>query len=211
MPKKKWLRTVPLYDDDPEILSNLASNTKVCTKAFRFLCVGESHLAKGTECNCTQRPCKRAVSCTVWMCHRDTPWSARWLPLSQRLLCFHSCYSNKTIAVADGQQYPPLWSSRQEKGGGYFAANIQDRWQSDSRLVSLTENHLYICNQYYLQSGSWKHIFSAWPIPHWNLQPCFYLNIWGRWLTSSALSNTTYKYHLYIQVKVRLRLKISFF
>lgn len=132
--KKKWLRTVPLYDDDPEILSNLASNTKVCTKAFRFLCVGESHLAKGTECNCTQRPCKRAVSCTVWMCHRDTPWSARWLPLSQRLLCFHSCYSNKTIAVADGQQYPPLWSSRQEKGGGYFAANIQDRWQSDSRL-----------------------------------------------------------------------------
>lgn len=134
MPKKKWLRMVPLYDDDPEILSNLASNTKVCTKAFRFLCVGESHLAKGTECNCTQRPCKRAVSCTVWMCHRDTPWSARWLPLSQRLLCFHSCYSNKTIAVADGQQYPPLWSSRQEKGGGYFAANIQDRWQSDSRL-----------------------------------------------------------------------------
>lgn len=65
MPKKKWLRTVPLYDDDPEILSNLASNTKVCTKAFRFLCVGESHLAKGTECNCTQKPCKRAVSCTV--------------------------------------------------------------------------------------------------------------------------------------------------
>lgn len=210
MPKKNWLRTVPLYDDDPEILSNLASNTKVCTKAFRFLCVGESHLVKGTECNCTQRPCKRAVSCTVRMCHRDTPWSARWLPLSQQLLCFHSCYSNKTIAVAAGQQYPPLWSSRQEKGGGYVAANIQDRRQSDSRLsLSLKIFSTSAINIIY--SPAAESTFSLLGLFHTETYNRFYLTIWGWWLTSSALSNTTYKYHLYIQVKVRLRLKISFF
>lgn len=101
----------------------------------------------------------RLEACSVAaLCHRELPWSGRWLPGSQWLFCFHSCYSSKTFAVAAGQQYHLPWSSRGETGGGYPAASICDRWHSDACVAAREFHHYYPC---YLQSLSRHHMFSV--------------------------------------------------
>lgn len=110
---------------NPLWLSHLIQNLSVALFGWMSSC-------ERSKLQLRLEACKVAVSCTVPLCVRELPRSARWLPGSQWLFCFHSCYISKTFAVSAGQQHQLPWSSRGETGGGCDAASIRDRWLSDS-------------------------------------------------------------------------------